>query len=174
MSWEQIKVAKESLAFESKKCGVAMPLLEFYTAFAIGSKMPVLLLIFKDGVTITCSETQYKVAKESIGVENHLQINLNKILQGFFPNVDLQPIENKNLPMDLTEMELLAFIRVGEYEKVEIKLSGNKIKLIEGTKREIGEKVFEVLKSKTYEEITVRKDKEGNITSLLRKKKLKF
>ena len=174
LGWEQIKNTKYSLDFDSATYGVAMPILEFYTAFAIGSKMPVLLMVFKDGVGVPANFTQYKVASEFGEVENHLQINLNKILQGFFPNVDLQPIENKNLPMDLTEMELLAFIRVGEYEKVEIKLSGNKIKLIEGTKREIGEKVFEVLKSKTYEEIIVRKDKEGNITSLLRKKKLKF
>ena len=45
MSREQLKTTKQSLEFESAKCGVAMPLLEFYTAFAIATKMPVLVLV---------------------------------------------------------------------------------------------------------------------------------
>lgn len=52
LSRKQLKTTKESLEFASEKCGVAMPMLEFYVAFAIGSKMPVLLLIFKDGVAV--------------------------------------------------------------------------------------------------------------------------
>jgi DNA-binding transcriptional MerR regulator len=174
MSLKQIKIAKTSLEFQQNKCGVAMPLLEFYTAFAIGNKMPVLILVFNDGVSIPANYTQYKVTRDFLGLENHIQLSLNNIIQGFFPEVDLKEIIKTEIPIELDEMELLAFIRVGEYEKVEIKLDKNKIKLIEGTKREIGEKVFEVLKSKNYEEIIVRKDKEGNITSLIRKKKLKI
>ena len=174
MSLKQIKIAKTSLEFQQNKCGVAMPLLEFYTAFAIGNKMPVLILVFNDGVAIPANYTQNKVSRDVLGLENHIQLSLNNIIQGFFPEVDLKEIIKTEIPIELDEMELLAFIRVGEYEKVEIKLDKNKIKLIEGTKREIGEKVFEVLKSKNYEEIIVRKDKEGNITSLIRKKKLKI
>ena len=46
MSREQLKATKKSFEFESERCGVAMPMLEFYTAFVIGAKMPVLILIF--------------------------------------------------------------------------------------------------------------------------------
>src|SRR5689334_5316863 len=33
MSREQLKATKKSLEFDCEKCGVAMPILEFYTAF---------------------------------------------------------------------------------------------------------------------------------------------
>ena len=38
----------------------------------------------------------------------------------------------------------------------------------------MGEKIQEILLSKKYEEIVVRKDKNGNITSIIRKQKIKF
>ncbi len=117
MSWEQIKGAKESLAFESKKCGVAMPLLEFYTAFAIGNKMPALLLTFKDGISVPCSLTQYTAAKENVGVNNHIQISLNDLLQDMFPDVDLKPMYKTNTLIDVDEMELLAFLRTKVYRR---------------------------------------------------------
>lgn len=174
MSWNNIKIAKESLEFQQKKCGVAMPLLEFYTAFAIANKMPVLILVFNDGVAIPANYTQYKVTRDFLGLENHIQISLNDILQGCFPNIELRPTINSEMPLELDEMELLAFIRVGAFEKVEVKMSNKKIQLIEGTKREMGEKIHEILLSKKYEEIVVRKDKNGNITSIIRKQKIKF
>ena len=79
MSREQLKTTKQSIEFESEKYGVAMPMLEFYTAFIIGAKMPVLLLVFKDGIAVPCSFTQYKVAKEVSGVDNHIQLSLNDL-----------------------------------------------------------------------------------------------
>jgi DNA-binding transcriptional MerR regulator len=156
MSWEQIKVAKESLGFESKKCGVAMPLLEFYTAFAIGSKMPVLLLIFKDGVTVTCSETQYKVAKEIVGIANHIQISLNEFLQRMFPEMDLKPSEKAELPIDVDEMELLAFLRMGKFEKVEIFYHGGKMRTVEGMERiDASALVGDVIREHQYQKIEI-------------------
>lgn len=99
VTWKQLKITKESLEFESKRCGVSMPMLEFYTAFAIGNKMPVLLLVFKDGIAVPCSFTQYKVAKEMVGVDDHIQINLNDILQSMFPEMDLKAQEQTAIPV---------------------------------------------------------------------------
>ncbi|MEO6406519.1 MAG: MerR family transcriptional regulator [Ferruginibacter sp.] len=174
MSWERIKVAKESLSYESKKCGVEMPLLEFYTAFAIGCKMTVLLLIFKDGIAVPCSATQYKVAKEIVGITNHIQISLNDLLQEMFPEVDLRPNQKVEMPIDIDEMEILAFLRVGDFEKVEIKYKGGKIDLIEGTEREITQRVHDVINEKCYEEIKIRKRDDGVVTSIVRTRKKKL
>lgn len=174
MGWEQIKNAKDSLAFESEVYGVAMPILEFYTAFAIGNKMPVLLLVFKDGVCVPANYTQYKVAREYSEVDNHLQINLNAILQSFFPTVDLKPKSNHEIPVEVDEMELLAFLRLGNYEKIEIKYSKGKIETILGTERFANEKVFDALKQKEYSEILVRKNDDGIVTSLIAKRKKKL
>lgn len=172
MSWEQIKVAKESLSFESKKCGVAMPLLEFYTSFAIGAKMSVLLLIFKDGVTVPCSETQYKVAKEVVGITNHIQISLNEILQGMFPDVDLKPNAKAEIAIDIDEMELLAFLRVGSFEKVEIFYHNGKMKTLEGMQRvDASAIVTEVIKEHGYQkiELVIDNGKKVSIRRTLKK-----
>lgn len=170
MGWEQVKTAKKSLEFESKRCGVTMPILEFYTAFAIGSKMPVLLLIFKDGAAVPANFTQYKVAREFLSMENHLQINLNEILQSFFPGVDLKPKYKAEMPLNIGEMELLAFMRVGDYEKIEVRYKGGKIDIIEGTERIATNKIAEILKEQTYDEIKIRRQG-GQVTSVLRTKK---
>lgn len=174
MSREQVKVVKQSLEFESTKCGVAMPMLEFYSALIIGARMPVLLLVFKDGIAIPCSFTQYKVAAEINSIQNHIQIDLNDLLQGMFPDIDLKPSKKPEMPLRVDEMELLAFLRVGEYEKVEIKYKDGRVDLIEGTEREMTTKVHTAINEKCYEEIKIRKRDDGVITSVVRTKRKKL
>ena len=174
MSWKQLIVTKHSLEFESKKCGVAMPFLEFYTAFALAQKMPVIIIVFKDGIAIPASFTQYKVAKETIGIDNHIQINLNDLIQRMAPEVDMKPAHNAGMQLHIDEMELLAFLRLAEYEKVEIKYKDGKIDLLEGTEREITKKVNEVINEKCYEEIKIRKRDDGVVTSIVRTRKKKI
>ena len=154
MSWNQIKVTKESLEFQSKKCGVSMPLLEFYTAFAIANKMPVMILVFNDGVAIPANYTQYKVSRDFLGLDNHIQLSLNNIIQGFFPDVDLKPNQKIEIPVDLDEMELLAFIRLNLFEKVEIKLKSGKMTILEGTERlSLSDKLTDIVRQHDYQKI---------------------
>ena len=173
LSRKQLKTTKESLEFASEKCGVAMPMLEFYVAFAIGSKMPVLLLIFKDGVAVPANYSQYKINHEFLGIGNHIQININEILQGFFPNVDLKPKYKTELPVNIEEMELLAFIRVAEYEKIEIRYRNGKIEIIEGTERIAPNKMADIMREQAYDEIKIRRQG-GKVTSIVRIKKKKI
>lgn len=173
VSWERIKVAKESLSFESERCGVEMPLLEFYTAFAIGCTMPVLLLIFKDGISVPCSATQYKVAKELVGITNHIQLSLNELLQGMFPEVDLKPNQKAEMQIDVDEMELLAFLRVGSFEKVEIFYQDGKMRTVEGMQRiNVNALVSDVMKEHKYQKIEVVMDdgKKVSIRRTIKKK----
>lgn len=154
MSWNQIKVTKESMEFQNKKCGVAMPLLEFYTAFAIANKMPVMILVFNDGVAIPANYTQYKVSRDFLGLDNHIQLSLNNIIQGFFPDVDLKPNQKIEIPVDLDEMELLAFIRLNLFEKVEIKLKSGKMTILEGTERlSLSDKLTDIVRQHDYQKI---------------------
>jgi hypothetical protein len=148
-------------------------MLEFYSAL-IGARMPVLLLVFKDGIAIPCSFTQYKVATEINSIQNHIQIDLNDLLQGMFPDIDLKPSKKPEMPLRVDEMELLAFLRVGEFEKVEIKYKDGKVDLIEGTEREMTTKVHTAIKEKCYEEIKIRKRDEGVIKSVVRTKRKKL
>lgn len=174
LGWEQIKVTKKSLEWESKECGVAMPILEFYAAFAIGNKMPVLLLVFKDGICVPANYTQYKVAREFAEVENHLQINLNAILQSFFPTLDLKPKNKNEIPVEVDEMELLAFLRLNTFEKAEITFKNGKMETVEGLQRiDASNMIGDVIKEHNYQKIEVVVDG-GKKVSLRRtiKKKL--
>jgi DNA-binding transcriptional MerR regulator len=173
LSRKQLKITKESLEFANKKCGVSMPLLEFYTAFAIGNKMPVVILIFKDGVAVPTSFIQYKIGKEHKGLENHLQINLNEILQGFFPKVDLTPKYKNEISVDLNEMELLAFVRVGLYEKIEVCYKDGRMDLIKGTERIAANRISEIMREQAFDEIKFKRQ-DGKITSFVRTKKKKL
>lgn len=156
MSREQLKTTKKSFEFESERCGVAMPMLEFYTTFVIGAKMPVLVLIFKDGIAVPCSFTQYKVAKELVGIDNHIQISLNDLMQDMFPDIDLKPIHKADAPLHVDEMELLAFLRIGNYEKVEIFYKDGKMKTAEGMQRlDVSALVSDVIKEHKYQKIEV-------------------
>lgn len=156
LSWKQLKVTKESLEFESEKCGVQMPMLEFYTAFVIAQRMPVLLLVFQSGIAIPVSFTQYKMAKETLGLDSHVQISLNNIVQGLVPEVDLKPVYNSDLPLDLDEMELLAFLRMESFEKVEIFFKDGQMKTVEGMQRlDATMIVGEAIKEHKYQKIEV-------------------
>lgn len=174
LSWEQIKTTKKCFELDSKKCGVQMPILEFYTAFAIGAKMPVLLLIFKDGAATPANFTQYKVAREVIGIENHIQINLNEILQSFFPKVDLKPSHKSEMLLNYDELELLAFLRVTNYEKIEIRYKDGKIDIIEGMERfKATKRLHNILAEQKYANIEIVQE-DGNIVGFVRKTKKKI
>jgi DNA-binding transcriptional MerR regulator len=156
VSWKQLKVTKKSLEFESDRCGVQMPMLEFYTAFVIAQKIPVVLLVFKNGISIPVSFTQYKMAKETIGLDSHVQISLNDLVQGLVPDVDLKPEYNADLPLDLDEMELLAFLRMESFEKVEIFFKDGKMRTVEGMQRlDATMIVNEAIKEHKYQKIEV-------------------
>lgn len=174
MSWNQIKVTKESLEFQSKKCGVSMPLLEFYTAFAIANKMPVLILVFNDGVAIPANYTQYKVTRDFLGLDNHIQLSLNNIIQGFFPDVDLKPITTNQATLTIEEVELLAFMRIKTFEKIEVRYKGGKIDMIEGMESvSCRKRIDEILKEQQYASIELIEE-DGKITRILRKIKKKL
>lgn len=174
LGWEQIANAKQSLSIDSTEYGVQMPILEFYTAFAIGNKMPVLLMVFKDGVCVPANFTQYKIAREFSDVENHLQINLNAILQSFFPDVDLKANQQYQDSLSIEEVELLAFIRVKQFEKVEVRYKGGKMDLIEGLESVSNRKrIDEILKEQKFASIELIEEN-GKVTRVLRKIKKKL
>ncbi len=174
VTWKQLKIAKKSLEFESEKCGVAMPMLEFYTAFIIAQKMPVLLLVFKDGITLPVSFTQYKVAKQTGGMPNHMQISLNDIIQGMVPELDLKPVHKPEMPLDFDEVELLAFLRMDHYEKVEIQYSSGKMEVLQGMQRmEINARIGDVIRQHKYQKIEVVVN-DGKSVSIIRTVKKKI
>src|SRR5258705_3976650 len=72
---EKIKKVKESLSVLSAKCKVPMPFLEFYSAFAIGNKMPVMLLVFRDGIAIPVIHLIYQIPTKLKLFPNHIHFS---------------------------------------------------------------------------------------------------
>lgn len=174
MSWKQLKVTKESLEFESDKCGVPMPMLEFYTAFVIAQKMPVVLLIFRDGIALPVSMTQYKVAKESIGIANHIQISLNDIVQGMVPEIDLKADYASEFPLNVNEMELLAYLRIGNFEKITVKFNKGEMEKFEGVQRlKAKKRIEELIREHRYQDIQLQEE-DGEVTAIFQTIKKKF
>jgi len=174
MSREQLKATKKSFEFECEKCGVAMPMLEFYTAFVIGAKMPVLILVFKDGVAVPCTFTQYKVAKERIGIDNHIQISLNDLMQEMFADVDLKPSIKNEAPLGVNEMELLAYLSLGKFESINVKFNNGKMEQFEGVQRiKAKKRIQEIMQEHKYQNITIQEE-DGNITAIFQTIKKKF
>ena len=174
MSREQLKTTKQSLEFESAKCGVAMPLLEFYTAFAIATKMPVLVLIFKDGLAVPANFTQYKIAQQVQGMENHIQLSLNDILQGFFPDVNLKAKYKNELPMSVNEMELLAYLRIANFERITVKFNNGQMEKFEGVQRlKAKKRIEELIREHRYQDIQLQEE-DGEVTAIFQTIKKKF
>ncbi len=156
VTWKQLKVTKESLEYEGENCGVPMPLLEFYTAFVIAQRMPVIILVFKNGIALPVSFTQYKVAKETIEIPDHVQISLNNLLQGMVSGVDLSPEHKGEAILAADEMALLAFLRMDNFEKVEIQYKSGKMQTVEGLQRiEASALVSDVIREHKYQKIEV-------------------
>ncbi|MBB1285253.1 MerR family transcriptional regulator [Flavisolibacter sp. BT320] len=174
MSREQLRNVKSCLEFESARCGVSMPMLEFYTAFVIGAKMPVLILIFKDGVAVPCSYTQFKVAKERVGMDNHIQLNLNDLLQEMFPDVDLKPSMKLDAPLSVNELELLAYLGLGKFETITVKFNNGKMEQFEGVQRiKAKRRIQEIMQEHKYQNIMIQEE-DGNITAIFQTIKKKF
>ena len=131
-------------------------------------------MVFKDGVCVPANFSQYKIAREFSEVENHLQINLNAILQSFFPDVDLKANQQYQENLSIEEVELLAFIRVKQFEKVEVRYKDGKMDLIEGMESVSNRKrIDEILKEQKFASIELIEE-DGKVTRVLRKIKKKL
>jgi hypothetical protein len=99
---------------------------------------------------------------------------LNNIIQGFFPDVDLKPTTENQTTLSIEEVELLAFMRVKVFEKIEVKYKGGKMDLIEGMESvSCRKRIDEILKEQKYASIELIEE-DGQVTRILRKIKKKL
>ena len=95
-----------------------------------------------------------------------MQINLNDILQRFFPNVDLKPKYKGELPISVNEVELLAYLRLGTFEKISVKFNKGEMEKFEGVQRlKAKKRIEEIIREHNYQYIEVQEE-EGEITAI--------
>lgn len=171
---DQIRLVKESLSENSKVAKVSMPLLEYCTMLALYGRMPVLLMVFSDGSAMPIPYEEYKMNIITHGLKNHIHIDINEILQRFFPEMDIRPAYPLEFYLTYEEAELLSFIREGEYERVEVRFKNKKMEIIEAVERlDVSKRMVDILKEQKYQSIEVIK-KDDVIVSIVRKIKKKI
>lgn len=161
---KQIKRAKLNLEWLGEQYGKPMPILEFYTAFILKKGMDVNLIVFNSGQAEPITQYQYRGTEVFFKLKNHLTINLTDIIHRILPNIKKveKPITTEKsssitnsidiLP-DSDELALLAFLRLSNYDRVEIRYKDGKIAFLEGMQRLTGNHVRDLLCPGSYANI---------------------
>jgi len=165
---EKIKKTKESLSRSANPDREGFPWLEFFVVSALAYKDPVLILIFDTGYAEPVYLDEYIANMETFGLQSHVHINLNAILQEMYPDKDLSPVDQNTMKLSDEEMELFFLIRTGEYEQLTVKQQDGRIELIEGTQTEKpDQRITEILGKGEWQDISL-KQRDGKIVSIKR------
>ncbi|HPD65758.1 MAG TPA: hypothetical protein P5050_09785 [Bacteroidia bacterium] len=113
-----IQKVKQSLT-QKKKDSYTFPILEYYIAQAMLNK-PVFLMIFSGGQAHPVTDREIQMNREFNASNNHLQINLNQILQKVFPEKNLKVKYKDPTELNLEEKRAVLLIRMGNFKELEI------------------------------------------------------
>ena len=172
LSLNAIKDVKQSLSSFSKEVNLTMPLLEFCTVLALTDKVPIYLIIFKDGSCAPITYYDYKL-NISTGIPDHISVNVNRIVQRLYPESDLSPFFVSDFHLTPEQIALFEFIESSNYEKITVTYKNGKMDLLEGLERvDASKKLVEVLKENKYQKIECNVQ-DGKTVSIVREIKKK-
>lgn len=150
---EKIKLVKEDLEIDSDN---KHTFFELYIAGAFLQKKPVYLLVFENGEADVVTHSEYVMTLPLQTVDDHIVININKILAETFPRTDFRPEFEPHLSLLPEEMELMAMIRLGNYESIEVKLNDGRIERFDSTENILTDKkLSNILKEHKYQKIEI-------------------
>ena len=154
---ERIKQVKENLERSETETSSSMPLLETHFALAFFPKEPCYLLVFPNGEVLLAILSEYNLSDEIGLIESHIKINLNRLIQKIFPNMDLKPKYKSSLELSPEEIELMFFVRMGNYESITVKRRDGKIDYIEATETLSADaRLTEIIKEQDYQDIEIK------------------
>ena len=156
---EQIKKVKQGFEYENETEHSAslMPYLEAYIVLAFFFKEPCFLLIFSDGEALLTTKSEYAFSVDLGSVGNHIKIDVNQMLQEILPEKNLAPVHKNILELTSEEMQVMLFIRTGNFETITVKRKNGKIDLIETSENINAEAMFiEIMKEHDYQNIEVK------------------
>jgi hypothetical protein len=120
-------------------------MLEYYVCLGLMNK-PVYLLVFDNGEAHPVNEWEYQLTREFNSIQNHIQINMNDILQKILPKQDLKPVfKDKALP-SLEESVSILMIRLEYFRKIEIMHEDGDITILSNTDPLQAESLDEVIR----------------------------
>ena len=171
---ESIKKVKENLVRAETDSASSFPFLEVHFVLAFYFKEPCYLLVFPDGEALLAIHSEYDLSDRIGTIGSHIKINFNQLIQRIYPNRDLKPNYKKSIELSPEEMELMLFVRTGNFETITVKRKDGKIDFIEATETLSADaRLTEILKEQDYQNIEI-KTAEGKTVCVKRtiKKKL--
>jgi DNA-binding transcriptional MerR regulator len=155
ISLDLIKKVKDTLLEQNDSEASKFPYLEYYSSLCL-INIPVFLLIFSSGQAHPVTEEEYISNREFSSKRNHMQINLNSLLQKILPDIHLKVNDKSGIEYNLEEKKAIQLMRLGEYENAEIILqNGNKQRLTKKDKDKL-EDLISFITKKRYLKVNVR------------------
>lgn len=154
---ERIKQVKARLEDSETETSSSMPFLETHFVLAYFFKEPCHLMVFPEGEVLLAIQYEYDLSEEIGSINSHIKINLNRMLQRMFPNKDLKPKTKNSVELSPEEMELMLFVRTGNFETITVKRKNGKIEYIEATEiLSADARLTEIIKEQDYQNIEIK------------------
>lgn len=123
-----IKKVKKSIISSFNQCEYGE--FEFYTALALFQKVPVEVLVFKDGTAEVATSFEIIDSREGFGLPTYISIPINGILQSIYKELNLKPIYDTHWrDLDEKEVVILDKMKSGDYDEITLIMQEEEIKI---------------------------------------------
>jgi DNA-binding transcriptional MerR regulator len=123
---DKILKVKDSLLDLKYPNGEPYPLFEYYLSMAIEFRKPIFAIIHSDGYADIAEFEEIQFTQEAGYLrENHIRIDINKIIGKLFESKDLAPLYDLLVPITNNEAKIFNAVRSGKHQSINVELSSN-------------------------------------------------
>lgn len=137
---------------------------------------PMILLVHLDGKINLMPKSTYSQKMLNSSMSPYIYFDFESFLRKEFPNnsFDLIGKGSENKELSDNELQLLYFIRSGDFESIKIRMAKGEVYLIETERKiEVTQKIIDVIRKGEYQDIEV-KTQGGKIVSIKATEKIKI
>lgn len=155
---EKIKRVRDFL-FENKIEGSNFSPLKYAIVYSLMVE-PYILLIYNDGTINLMSKSQYlSYLNNQFILPIHISVNLLDVSKTEFPKNSFADFSNTSDVTSLTqkELELLYYLRTGDYDEIKVRMENGEIYLIESSmKLNVNTKVVDIINKSAFQDIEIK------------------
>jgi hypothetical protein len=148
LSLDRVKNAKD--IFLTPIDNYPFSIMEYYTSCAY---------ILLEHVAIPLTYSEYQNALKSNWIRNHVQVNVNEIIQKIFQDQNLVPRYKNEALITPQEFEVLHMMRTGDFDEIKIRFTNGSIYLLEGIEDLTGmAKIEDIIRKGNYQDLEVKQE----------------
>ncbi|MBT3934245.1 MAG: MerR family transcriptional regulator, partial [Bacteroidetes bacterium] len=160
ISLDLIKKVKKNLIEVQSEEVSKFPLLEYYVSISMLNEA-VYLLVFENGQAHPVTEKEYASNREFSSKNNHLQININNILQKIFTDKPIKAKSKEASDYSSGERMAIQLIRLGAVKQMNITLSNGSKQIVTKKEKEQFENIVSHIQKKKYNQIELSHSEAG-------------